>query len=350
MKTCFAVFFVLLSFTSSALGESVTAQTSLIPGLVMENSEGKLTGFTIDFGNALAEQLDWDLTWELVPFEKKLTGIQGHQCDMALGGITITEEREEIVDFTHPYFDSALGILVTPSTKVSVTNGLTQLITWENVTLFSKAAALFFILGALVWVSEYRCEESQFDKNPIRGLWQAYYFANTTATSTGYGDFTPKTVMGQFFGMALQWMGLPISGIIIGIISAVIIIETLDSDIKTPSDLTGRVVATKLATTGESAARRYGAIVVPERDIETAIESFENGNADCVVYDIPALMYHVRHEGSGKAVVSATFEKQSYGIALPTGSSLREDLNRAILSLKQSGEYDKIYDHWFGGE
>jgi len=47
-------------------------------------------------------------------------------------------------------------------------------------------------------------------------------------------------------------------------------------------------------------------------------------------------------------VVGPIFQEEDYGIALPTGSPLREQINAALLRLKSSGRYDKIYEKWFG--
>jgi polar amino acid transport system substrate-binding protein len=48
-------------------------------------------------------------------------------------------------------------------------------------------------------------------------------------------------------------------------------------------------------------------------------------------------------------VVGEVFQKQDYGIAFPTGSELREEVNRALLDIQEDGTYNRIYDRWFGG-
>jgi len=49
-------------------------------------------------------------------------------------------------------------------------------------------------------------------------------------------------------------------------------------------------------------------------------------------------------------VVGPIFQDESYGIALPTGSPLREPINEALLTLRQDGTYDAICERWFGGD
>ena len=50
-------------------------------------------------------------------FAQVLTG-QAQGFDLALSQITITPEREKVVDFTHPYYSSDQGVLVRTGTKV----------------------------------------------------------------------------------------------------------------------------------------------------------------------------------------------------------------------------------------
>jgi polar amino acid transport system substrate-binding protein len=52
-------------------------------------------------------------------------------------------------------------------------------------------------------------------------------------------------------------------------------------------------------------------------------------------------------DGSGKGGVGRFFAEQKYGIALPTASPHREDINRALLKLKENRKYDEIYAKWF---
>ena len=70
---------------------------------------------------------------------------------------------------------------------------------------------------------------------------------------------------------------------------------------------------------------------------------------NAIVYDAPVLLYYANNEWAGKAkVVGAVFQKQSYGIAMKQDSMYRERINQALLTLRENGSYDKIYEQWFG--
>ena len=59
--------------------------------------------------------------------------------------------------------------------------------------------------------------------------------------------------------------------------------------------------------------------------VDDAITALLKGEVEAVVSDAPTLLYYANREEKGKvAVVGKIFEPQSYGLALPQGSHLRE--------------------------
>jgi polar amino acid transport system substrate-binding protein len=70
-----------------------------------------------------------------------------------------------------------------------------------------------------------------------------------------------------------------------------------------------------------------------------------------VVFDAPVLQYYASHEGRGKArVVGPLFHKEGYGIVFKNESRWRKPVNNALLTLRENGTYDKLYDKWFSSE
>ena len=73
------------------------------------------------------------------------------------------------------------------------------------------------------------------------------------------------------------------------------------------------------------------------------------GGADAVVFDSPAILYYIKTEGQGAVkTVGPLYEGQSYGIAFPQGSELREKVTITILKFMEDGTYKKLYKQWFG--
>lgn len=52
--------------------------------------------------------------------------------------------------------------------------------------------------------------------------------------------------------------------------------------------------------------------------------------------------------GAGESVGISTSVPQDLGLAVREGSPLRERLNRAILSLTENGQINRLHVKWFG--
>ena len=77
------------------------------------NEGGEVVGFDVDLMDLVAKELD--LKQEIVntPFETIETGqaMATGKCDIAAAGMTITEERDKVIDFSDPYFDATQALL-----------------------------------------------------------------------------------------------------------------------------------------------------------------------------------------------------------------------------------------------
>ena len=77
--------------------------------------------------------------------------------------------------------------------------------------------------------------------------------------------------------------------------------------------------------------------------------AFEAGDLDAVVFDAPILAYYVVTDGAEIGQLAGpTFQHESYGIALPSGSDLIEPINQALLKMREDGTYAQLYRKWFG--
>jgi polar amino acid transport system substrate-binding protein len=125
--------------------------------------------------------------------------------------------------------------------------------------------------------------------------------------------------------------------------------QQIEGSIRTPNDLFGKRVLSVANTTAsqylETANIRFKALP----NAEEAYKILESGQADALVYDSPVLLHHANTTGRGRSrVVGQIFKPEFYGIALGSGSVLRESVNRELLEMINSGKYQQIYDRWFG--
>lgn len=70
-----------------------------------------IIGFDIDVAKAITQRLGLAFTLQERPFETLLPALQAGELDFAIAAITPTAEREALVDFSEPYFESRLALV-----------------------------------------------------------------------------------------------------------------------------------------------------------------------------------------------------------------------------------------------
>ncbi|MES3676856.1 transporter substrate-binding domain-containing protein [Halomonas elongata] len=78
--------------------------------------DGSLTGFDIDLGNALCEEINIKCEWIVQPWDGMIPGLLARKYDAIMSSMVITEERERKVLFTTPY-SATPRIWVSPTSK-----------------------------------------------------------------------------------------------------------------------------------------------------------------------------------------------------------------------------------------
>jgi len=123
------------------------------------------------------------------------------------------------------------------------------------------------------------------------------------------------------------------------------------SPIKTPADLDGKKVGVQLGTTGDIwVSDNTKAEVVRYDEITLAFQALGNGDIDAIVNDGPTSADIIKANPElGATLVGEPFTEENYGIAVSKDKpELLAAINKGLAAVKASGEYDKIYETWFG--
>lgn len=86
-----------------------------------EGSDLGFKGFDVDIVQEIADGLELDLVIQDSEFDPLQSGqtLNAGQCDLAASAMTITEEREENIDFTDPYYESKQSLLVPSGSDIA---------------------------------------------------------------------------------------------------------------------------------------------------------------------------------------------------------------------------------------
>lgn len=204
-----------------------------------ENDENKYVGFDMDLIRAIGKQMGYDVEIVNMGFDSLIPALDSGNIDVAVSGITITDERQKKVLFTSPYYDSGLTIVVLND----------------------------------------------------------------------------------------------------------------NDEIKDFDDLEGKPIAAQIGTTGSLEANRIKNALVKEfnSNNECYLE-LKNKGVVAVINDRPVNDYFLSNGGDEYAKsVGVPRNAESYGIAAAQkNTELVKQIDEALEALKKNGEYDKIYEKWFG--
>ncbi|MEP1943460.1 MAG: transporter substrate-binding domain-containing protein [Sulfitobacter sp.] len=340
--------FAILTASSALVAQSrdVVISTVTREPFSMERG-GADVGFSIELWQQLAAELDLNTTFVRADsFSEMLDAVKTGQADAAIANISITASREADMDFTQPIFDSGLQIMIPhDGQNVSIVSAL---FTWEIFYAIAIAIVLLFGGGMLMWVFERNA--SEYFKRPAKdAAFPAFWWALNLVVNGGFEERVPQSRAGRGFAVVLVVASLFIVSVFVATITAAMTVDALKTNINSLSDLGGKRVATIRGSTAASFMESRDVSYIPIDTLGEMFASFEEGELDAIIFDQPILAYYVTTHGAQKArLVTRTFKPESYGIALPTGSSLREPLNQTLLRLREDGTYDRLRSKWFG--
>ena len=130
-----------------------------------------------------------------------------------------------------------------------------------------------------------------------------------------------------------------------------IIVNKDNNDIKGFADLKGKKIAVQSGTTGMAEAQKIeGADVKALNSSADTFMELKAGNVDAVINDRPVNDYFmVQSKSEDLKRLDDSLTSEEYGFAMKKGNTeLAQKINAALKTLKENGEYDKIYEKWFG--
>jgi len=319
--------------------------TKTAPPFVIESEAGDLTGMSIELWDRVAARIGVSYELEAMPLEEMLEAVSAGEADAAVAAITITAEREGRMDFSHPYYTSGLGILV-PREQGALSNLgaiLANLVSPAFLKTVTALAAVLLVSGLLMWVFERKRNAEQFGQG-VKGVGSGFWWSAVTMTTVGYGDKAPVTLGGRIVALIWMFTSVIVIAAFTGGIASAVTVGALSGKVAGPEDLDRARVAAVADTTASAALDRMGIAGRRVATLDDAIGLLNDGRVDAVVHDAPILRYLVNEERAGESrVLDATFEPQQYGVALPPGSELREEVNQAILAeLKEQAWRDTV--------
>lgn len=107
-------------FQSELITEGTLTVGSDIPYAPFEMGKAPdYTGFDIELVNDIAKRLDLEVKVQDTAFDTIFTDVAQGKFDMVASASTITPEREQVVNFSDPYYESEQALFVPPGSDIT---------------------------------------------------------------------------------------------------------------------------------------------------------------------------------------------------------------------------------------
>lgn len=341
---------IIITMRQAGVKNKLKVAIADFPPLIIDE-KGVYTGFEIDLWEAIAKESGFAYEYEKHAFKELVPLLTEKKVDVGLAGITINERRERAIDFSHSTLDSGLLIAVNKNRNKTKIWETAKIILSEGGKMIRSAvlwvSVFVFVFANLLWFAEINA--NTFSKHYFPGIFESAWLVICSMSTDSFGDYVPHTWLGRVVTIGIIVGGVAIFGLLIAQVTAFLAIRKVKGEINSSRDLNNKSVGAVEGSTSESVVRKVGAKIIQVPSIGDAYQKLKNAEIDAVVFDAPAVIWYEKNDTDDRLdIVGELFDKQKYGIALQQGSPLQEKINRAVLKLKESGQYDTLYRKWFG--
>ncbi|XP_062097846.1 glutamate receptor 2.7-like isoform X2 [Humulus lupulus] len=325
-------------------------------------SNDTVSGYSIDVFEAVLEALPYSVSFEYVPFAYANGSSAGTyndlvyqvfdgKLDAAVGDITIRANRSLYVDFTLPYTESGVYMIV-PIKDDRSGNAWAFLkpLTWD---LWVTSGCFFIFVGFVVWVLEHRINED-FRGPPYHQIGTSFWYSFSTMVFAHKERVVSN--LARFVVIIWCFVVLILTQSYTASLASLLTVQQLQPTI---TDVN------QLLKNKEKVGFHRGSF------IEGILKQMGFEDHQFVIYDTPEDLYQLFANGSKNngiaaafdetpymklfmtkycskfTMVEPTFKADGFAFAFPKGSHLVQDISRAILEVTEGKKMKVIEKLWF---
>jgi ABC-type amino acid transport substrate-binding protein len=317
----------------------------------MRSASGAWEGLSVDLWRTIAERLDIEFEWRETPLEQTLSALQRGEVDLAIAALSVTADRETVIDFSHPYYVTGLSPAFAADHESPWLATLRRFVSIEFLSAVGSLALVLLVAGFLVWVFERRANADQFGRGGVaRGIGDGFWWSAVTMTTVGYGDKAPVSAGGR--AVALVWMfaSLIIIASFTASITASLTATELSQSQLRDKPLSRLRIGVLRGSAAEEYALSHGLKVGAFEALGEGLAAVAGGQVDTLVHDAPILRYAVRSGEVNVEIDPRILVRDDYAFAFPPGSGLREAVNLQMLDFLYEPAWQRIKARYLGSD
>ena len=267
--------------------------------------------------------------------------------------MTITAQRENVIDFTKPYKTTGISVVMK---RTHVRRTLFQFTRPFTGMVWLLLLGVVILVSITLYVLD---KVSPSDDESVRFTEQDAVWFTLSSLCLRATDVTPKTVSGRILTGALWFFSLILITSYTANLAAFLTVSRLVTPVRSVGDLAGQT-RVKYGTVRNSYVSAFFGNsrldffqrmwhMMSQTEPASMVNSTEEGfyrvqssNGDYAFLWDSTVIKHQTSEHCDLVEVGQSFDTRGYGFAIPMGVSYRDDLSLAILKLRENGRLQEI--------
>ncbi|VAI77006.1 hypothetical protein VPH35_123957 [Triticum aestivum] len=319
------------------------------------------TGYAIDVFEEAIKKLPYAVPYEYVSFDALGVNYRSYNdfvyqvplgvYDAAIGDITIRHNRTSYADFTLPYTESGIAMIVPVKDNTN-----------KNTWIFLKPltgdlwfASIAFLIytGIVIWLLERRIRNAELTGSFFRQLGIAIYFSF-------FADRERiESILSRLVVVVWVFVLLVITSSYTANLSSMLTVQKLQPTETDVHELlkrgeymgyrTSSYVRELLEQLGfeRSKIRAYNN---PDDFADALNKGSKNGGIAAAIHEVPYIKLFLAKHCKGYTMVGPIYKSEGFGFAFPKRSPLVDDFSRAILKITEGDAIIQIEKKWIGDE
>jgi len=386
------------------------------PFMMWNDTTKKYEGYCADLIEELTEIMDFEYEIYEAPDGKYgrmddneewnglIAELVNKKADMAVGALSVMAERENVVDFTVPYYD-LVGITIMMK-KPKVPTSLFKFLSVLEDSVWGCILAAYFVTSVLMWIFDrwspysYQNNMEKYEDDDEKRYFnfkESLWFCMTSLTPQGGGE-APKNLSGRLVAATWWLFGFIIIASYTANLAAFLTVSRLETPVESLEDLSKQYKIQYAPQNGSATAMYFERMAYIEerfyniwKDMSLNDSLSELERSKLAVWDYPVsdkytkiwqsmkeaglpstfedALRRVRDSPSSSEgfaflgdatdiryqtttncdlqMVGDEFSRKPYALAVQQGSPLKDQFNDAILKLLNQRKLETLKERWW---
>ncbi|KAF3434899.1 hypothetical protein FNV43_RR21986 [Rhamnella rubrinervis] len=314
---------------------------------LQSNATYNVTGFCIDVFKAAVELLPYQVEYQFIPYtnasgmtaeiyDDLVYQVYLQKYDAVVGDTTIMSNRSLYVDFTIPYTDIGVGMVV-PNSNKNMWIFLKPL----SLDLWITTIALFIWTGCIVWLIE-RPNNHEFQGSLPHQIATALWFSFSTLVFAQKEKLLNS--LSKFVMIIWVFVILILTSSYTATLTSMLTIQQIQLNTKGNYVGYGPAVKGVVVNLNFEGAKRF---ITPEEYVDALSKGSKHGGISAIIDEIPYIKIFLAKYPKDYSMIKSMSTTNGFGFVFRKGSPLVHDMSWAIEKLREEGELAKLETEWF---